>query len=57
MKDTKYNHIYLRHLIQSAWLAEIGVKLRYVISGLLMPWQVHMWSVTQKASMHAKMQS
>ena len=39
----------IRHLIQFAWLAEIGVKLRCGISGLLMVWQVHMWSVTQKS--------
>ena len=37
---------------------KISVKLRCVISGLLMPWQVNVWIVTQLVSlMRTKMHS
>ena len=46
--------MFIGHLFPTG---KISVELRCELSGLLMLWQVHMWSVTQKASMHAKMQS
>ena len=54
-KCSKYNISFF--VTPFVLLARMSVKLRCVISRLLMPWQVNVWIVTQLVSMLAKVHS